>query len=171
MLNFGEYSVKKVKTFMGHEGGGYNADLYRGKKKVATVIDQGDGGEPYIYWVDVEAKIVPITITNHKDEKCTFHGTPEQKLFKEHLETLPLQKEFDMELRVSDDWFLSALVEAYEEGEQLRKWCKKKTVLKLNGQGDGEYSVLPQPYDHNQKASWEKVMGDKLVEIINERFL
>lgn len=49
------YSVKGVKTFRGHEGIGYNASLYKGKKKIAFVIDDASGGDSHIEEEDIEA--------------------------------------------------------------------------------------------------------------------
>jgi len=40
-----DYSVKKVIEFEGMDGSGYNATLYRGSKKIAFIIDEGNGGE------------------------------------------------------------------------------------------------------------------------------
>ena len=59
-MDFGEYSVKNVKTFKGmEECGGFNADLYRGKKKIAFCIDEDCGGEVLIRWID-KAEIEPL---------------------------------------------------------------------------------------------------------------
>ena len=50
LLRNSDFSVKKLKTFNGHEGMGANADIYWRKYKVADFIDEGNGGEPYVYW-------------------------------------------------------------------------------------------------------------------------
>jgi len=50
LLRKSNFSVKKLVTFNGHEGHGANADVYWMKLKVATFIDEGNGGEPYVYW-------------------------------------------------------------------------------------------------------------------------
>lgn len=47
------YSVKNVKTFVGMEGQGYNATLYRDGVAVATVIDDATGGPIMIQWKDL----------------------------------------------------------------------------------------------------------------------
>ena len=38
-------TLKKIKTFIGHEGYGLNADLYLDDVKVAFVLDDANGGE------------------------------------------------------------------------------------------------------------------------------
>jgi len=55
-LDTATYEVKAVKFFIGIEGQGYNANLYRNGKKVAFVIDAGDGGCVTIQWASEEAK-------------------------------------------------------------------------------------------------------------------
>lgn len=44
--------LKGVKTFMGMEGYGLNANLYLNGKKVAFVLDEGNGGELSISFTD-----------------------------------------------------------------------------------------------------------------------
>lgn len=46
------YTVKGIKTFVGMEGHGYNATLYRDGKKVAFVIDDASGGPLQVEWTD-----------------------------------------------------------------------------------------------------------------------
>tara|TARA_R110000868_G_scaffold104075_1_gene286224 strand:+ start:318 stop:770 length:453 start_codon:yes stop_codon:yes gene_type:complete len=44
------YTVKSVKTFHGHDGYGWECNLYNGKQKIATVVEDGWGGELKFYW-------------------------------------------------------------------------------------------------------------------------
>ena len=39
-----DFSVKSVKTFMGREGYGVNANIYYKNRKIGHIIDSGDGG-------------------------------------------------------------------------------------------------------------------------------
>jgi len=170
-IEFGDYSVKKVKSFQGREGYGYNADLYWGTKKVASILDEGCGGEAWVYWDDIEEEKVDITRTDYKGEKHTYRGTPEEKILREHIETIPLQEsEYSKDgFRVDLTCFLSALVGNYEEQRQLKRWCKKKTVLHLKTQKPGEYTTLSVPYDPEMKSTLEQQFD--IAEIVNERFL
>ena len=62
-------TVAKVKSFIGNEGYGFNADLLADGKKVAFVMDAAWGGEYEFDWVNPEAqaqveayvKSLPIT--------------------------------------------------------------------------------------------------------------
>jgi hypothetical protein len=55
------YSLKKVKTFRGHDGTGLNADVYYQNKHIAYFTDAADGGEPDIDFTpaakDLEAEM------------------------------------------------------------------------------------------------------------------
>ena len=51
LLRNSDFTVKKLVTFNGHEGMGANADIYWKNRKVAAFIDEGNGGEPYVYWM------------------------------------------------------------------------------------------------------------------------
>lgn len=44
MVKLGEYKLRNVETFTGHDGYGLNAKLYKGKDWIATVHDGGFGG-------------------------------------------------------------------------------------------------------------------------------
>jgi len=172
-MDFGEYSVKNVKSFQGTDGYGYNASLYRGKKRVAFIIDEGCGGEALVQWEDHASKKVKITCTGYQDKQVTFEGTPEEKLLRGHIESIPRQPSahFPNGLRVDTSWFLSELIGNYEETQQLKRWCKKQTVLKLKGSDRGKYTIIHSPYDKHVKDYVTKEFKDTLEEIVNERFV
>lgn len=48
------YTLKGIKTFDGMEGGGYEANLYLGKKKIASAFNGGDGGCDFFRFVNKE---------------------------------------------------------------------------------------------------------------------
>ena len=49
------YSVKGVKNFIGEDGRGFNASLYRDGKKIALVSDMADGGPIRFDWDDYKS--------------------------------------------------------------------------------------------------------------------
>jgi len=51
MIRNSKFSVKGVKTFRGMEGYGINANLYYENKKIAFLLDSGNGGCMDIDWV------------------------------------------------------------------------------------------------------------------------
>lgn len=50
------YTVKNVKNIPGRRGIGYNANLYKDNKKIASIYDEGFGGQPIIDWVEFKFK-------------------------------------------------------------------------------------------------------------------
>lgn len=126
------YTIRNVKTFMGHEGPGYNIVLLRDGQKVAEVIHEGNGGEPYIYWQDIEAEQVKANVTNNKGEPLSFFSTPEGKIFYEFLETLPRQKAteemkeyFPDGLKMDEDLYMWQLLEEHEQAKEVKRYLNK----------------------------------------------
>ena len=147
--DFGAYSVKNVKSFMGREGYGYNATLYRGKNKIAFLIDSANGGE------------VSIEFINKDNEK---------ELLEKHLKTL-LQVDSEIgKLNVDAGWFVTACVEKWENERDLRKMkrqCQTKTLFRTSNSTDGRYNIIPSVYDEKMKKHLYKTYGDD-IEIFNE---
>ena len=121
LIKNSDFSVKKLKTFNGHEGVGANAEIWFKRKKVADFIDEGNGGEPYVYYVD-ENKFLLL----------------------EFIETLP---EYSQAEEYSDsdyDWdeerkpwaandVINAIVHVAEERKEFKKTLRKVVGLK-NGE-------------------------------------
>lgn len=61
--------LKAVKTFVGHDGYGLNANLYLNNKKVAFVLDEGCGGELDIQFFDKEKRDEVFAIANRYYKK------------------------------------------------------------------------------------------------------
>lgn len=147
--NFGEYSVKKVKSFMGREGLGYNCDLYRGSKKIGFCMDDAGGGGMYpIEWVDKS----------------------EEKLFNDHVASLPKVKSHGMDLTIDQGWFVEELVNEFElqkDVKKMRKQCETKTLYRPLDAKQGQYYIHAVPYSEQVKGAIIKKHGEK-VEIFNE---
>ncbi len=168
-----DYSVKGVKTFLGMEGYGYNATLYREKKKVATVIDSGDGGETMINWEDRLAKRVELTGRNFSGKEFTYDGTPEEKILIELLAKEPMKKDDDGIMTdgysETEDMFIGSLVTDYEMKKELRRLCKGNVCYKLKSDPAGTYYARKATYSEKAKAILEQEHGDNLDIIYNER--
>lgn len=159
---------------MGTDAPGFNATLYRGDKKIATLIESGGGGCIDYTWLDYKVPRVEIKITDSKGKPHTFSGTPEEKILCEFIETLPLDPPSDIfpeGMKADIDTFVSRLVDGYETEKQLRRWCNTKTVFQLTTNKEGEYKTINRRYNESVKQYIQKKYGDKLKEIVNERFL
>ena len=68
-------------------------------------------------------------------------------------------------LDVDIDWFVSDLVEIYEN----HKLCKGKTLFRLKGDKDDSFRIIKIPYgDPKAKAYLEKYGGKQVIEILND---
>ena len=110
------YEVKNVKTFIGTEGHGFNANLYCDGKKVAFVIDSAHGGCYDYEWVSDAARV--------KAEA--------------HVKTLPGVEMYGTKLEMDMDIFMSELIDAYEEKKQITRMKKTYVVFKTPDCGPGE---------------------------------
>lgn len=180
--DFGDYSVKNIKTFMGREGHGFNANLYRGKKKIAFVIDDASGGEVDVDWT---VGIPPKNKADYPTEKAydkawdSYRNARKEEadLLNAHLAKLPKVKssfgDGKMELTVDSDWFVTELVARWgkEKAEKkIERDCKTKTLFRLEGDKTGQHWIVKAPFDEQVRAYLNKKHGDKLLEIINDRY-
>jgi hypothetical protein len=170
--DFGDYSVKNVKNFMGMDTYGFNCTLYRGKKKIAFCIDDGNGGE-----VNIDFGNPPKDLDDKAGwEKYRAERDYESKLLKDHLATLPkVQSKFgdkSMELTVDQGWFVTELVNQFEKAKEVRKvqrQCQDKTLFRTPDQGQGQYYILKTAWGERVKDHIHQKYG-KDVEIFNEVF-
>ena len=142
------YSVRNIKTFRGMEGSGVNSTLYKDGKKACTVDDEGSGG--CLLWGDWNFQ-TKLNLELGKVGKIACDGFD-----------LPYDADFFVEELISD-----ALL-----NKEYKRKCKKKTlIITKDCKEDGQYIQINFPYSQRVKPELEKRYGDKLVEIINERFI
>ena len=109
--NKGEYSVRGIKSFRGTDGIGYNASLYRGGKKIAFVIEEGNGGEADFHWFD----------------------KAEEPILRAFVDALPpVKSEFDgRDLKMDYGWFVTELVDEVENEQKQRRACKTHVLWRV----------------------------------------
>ena len=141
------YTVKNVKSFQGREGDGFKCSLYLDGKKIGTVIDTADGG------------MVDFYLDNGEKEKLDAHCL-----------TLPKVKSkyFLNGLTVDADIFVSELVSKYEVKQKIKRWCKTKTVFRLDDDKEDSYNVLKIPFSDKVKEHILKEYAGKNPIIMNE---
>ena len=66
--------------------------------------------------------------------------------------------------------YINLLLEDYEEEQQVKRWCKKMTVVRLEGDKPGEFHTYKKIYD-SEFAQRIRTTEPKLLEIINERYI
>lgn len=68
--NYGGFALRKAKTHEGREGIGLNADIHLNGRKVAHVLDDGNGGCFRYYWTDHDARraFLAVAKAQHPDD-------------------------------------------------------------------------------------------------------
>jgi len=148
-IDFGEYSIKNIKTFKGMEGmGGFNLTLYRGKTKVAIIINDDCGGCNMYHF-------------------CNGNGDynrEEREIFDAHVAKV-IEDDFE-----PDDQFIDHLFNKTTNDRRFKRLCKKQTLFRIKGDAEGEYRVYNHIYDAGMKAHMEKQYGDKIIEVLNDQY-
>lgn len=167
--DFGDYAVKSVKSFVGNEGYGFNANLYRNGKKIGFCYDDaGGGGMHPIDWLG--------TPNSHDDkdgwEKWRKFRDEEQRLLDLHIAGLPKveSEHCDGGLTVDESWFVTELVSKWErerDMKKLLKQCKTKTLFRHSKCKFGGYVIMSAICDEKTRAKLKKDYGED-VEIFND---
>ena len=162
------FSVKNYKTWTGREGVGAEATLYKDGKKFGWVIDEGNGGE------------VSLNVTGENFRITT-----------EFLETLPRYTFNDYwKDQYKEDWdgeegskleswkafrFADVMLNVAEEAKHLRKLCKTKLVVSV--EGDSDFGVFDAKWPKDTYAQLQimsqltKQLQPKVItEFVNKRF-
>jgi len=163
--NFGDYEVKGVKSFVGMDGYGFNATLYRKGKKVAFCIDEGCGGEVRIDWLAKTPKDV-----DDKEGWKKYHAAVkvEEDLLDAHIATLP---EVDG-LKIDAGWFVTDCVSKYEldrDARKMKKQCQTKILFRTSKQKNGGYMIIDAPFSDKAREHVLNKYG-KDTEIFNDVF-
>jgi len=180
-IDFGEYTAKNVKGFKGTDGDGYSADLCRGTKKVASIVDNADGSMVNIWWKDTEGERVKISVPRLDGSLHTYKGTPDEKIFRDHMNNLPPYPydKWTKEMTgkdygtVDEGIFLGALIDKHDNDKRCKRLCRTKTLFTVKGEDDTFYTYNA-PYNQKTKERITSICSDRnqqLDEIINERFL
>lgn len=148
------YTVKGIKTFIGMEGHGYNASLYRDGKLVAFVIDDASGGPLQVEWKDAKDGLVEVQTKAYDGKPWTVKMTREEKRLHDHATSLPpsVCEWTDpatgkaAELDMTSDLFIEGLV----NDALLLKDVAKMTKGKVTFVRDGKlYTVKCEPTPAN----------------------
>ena len=161
IINNCKFQVKGVKTFTGREGYGINANLYYENKKVAFLLDSGNGGCLDIDWN-----------WGSKDDKPYVPAiVKEAKLYLESLvNTLP-KKSMWGEYDFDDEGIMNALVDDYLAKQDFKKCLNKVSVLTDKNQ-IGSYKAKASDLDktfnfkEGKMTFREYVLKDKSVKLI-----
>ena len=164
--------MRKVKTFRGREGDGFNAELCRDGKPVAFVMDDANGGMYRWEWYDRSEPRVKKTVEGYDGKPFERTMTPEEAKLEDHVATLPKESwEYDAELHaVTDEIFVGGLVDDVANDKRMKRLCKTKVLFRLAGDKEGEYRTVKAAYDARVKEWMAGKYGDKVVEVLNDKY-
>lgn len=147
-----QFEIKNIRTFRGMEGYGVNSTLYRNGKKLCNCDDSGDGG-----CLDFSEYSV------------------QEKLDKELAKFIGKVKFVDKDDSMTNDYdaetFVNDLLAIADENKQLKSKCKKNTLVVTTECKEGQFAQWNHLFTPEFKIHLQKHYGNKLVEIINERYL
>jgi hypothetical protein len=139
----------KIAESLSRDSTAFTADLIVDDEHIAYLRDDGRGGAIFI---------------DHA-EGCR----DKVQAFEEWCETLPPRESYE-DLPMSAELFIGDLLEEWEENKFLKRLCRTKTVIRLEGDRAGEYTTFKKAYDA-EFAKYLRSTETGLVEIYNERFL
>lgn len=135
------YTIKAVKTFHGHDGYGWEANLYHGKTKIALVVEDGYGGGLQFYFTDEKAPRIKTNGLDFKDEAHTFNDTPSESALRTFCITLPKWELYNGKMKHTDmEIFVDGLVQAKLTEKDVKKLLKKVAIF-----DDGEVYTYNRP--------------------------
>ncbi len=148
------YSVKGVKSFQGREGLGFECSLYKDGKRLGTVTDVANGGGQL---------------------QMNLKTREQETELEDYCKTLPQlsymndgkEKFFDSDPCI----FVGGLVDKWETNKTHKRWCKKATVFRIDGDKEGQYRSISTKFDARVKAHLDKKYPDKGLYILNEHLV
>jgi len=151
------YTVKGVKSFIGNEGHGFNATLYRDGKAVAFVYDDASGGPVAFEWKDRDGGLVEVETRTHDGRPWTVKMTHEERAYHTFVSAMPKQSFEGMELDVTMDIHVSDLVNDALLLKDVARMTKGKVAfIKADGK---LYTAKCEPHAENIAAIKAKHVG------------
>lgn len=152
------FSLKGLKKWSTHDGGGYQFTLTVNGKPVALITNEGRGGPLRFDWEGITPNgnvFVPTHATPAQrrviEAKAKVAREAKAKL-DEIVAAAPEVEAYGMMLKPNADWFMEELVNHAD----LVRVCKRKTAFRLPEDGDHQFHVLNAPYTPEVKAYIER---------------
>lgn len=133
-----------IHTRLSEETRCFTADIVVDGKVIGEVENRGNGGCNMYFWKDRKAGEALQKFAEQKYPQYTF----------EQIDSL-----------------IEDIIVEMELAKQLKRWCVKDTVIKLKEHKEEDFIKVRVPYSPIVAQRLRKEYGNRLVEIINERFL
>jgi hypothetical protein len=151
------YEIRKFKSFRGMEGLGFDLDLHRDGRRVATVLDGGNGGMVDFRFVsdDELGRFTQAALAHAAANPDPDDGirNPEDK----------------RALSCSREVLIGAMADALETERRFRRACKTKTMAQVGDEiGSDQFLVFRKPFSPEVKAAIVAKYPGKRVLFLNE---
>ena len=141
----------KIANNMSQETVAFTADLWVNNAKIADLRNDGRGGPNHI---------MPIMVKN----ESTIDRI---RAFEKWCEAQPPCDDLPM----TADFYISLMLERFEMDKEYRKLCKTKTLIRRKGNREDQFHVWPHRYCPELATHIRQVEGNRLLEIVNERYI
>lgn len=140
------YKIRKLKSFEGHEGLGFNCELVRDNKPVAYAINDASGGGVDFRWYDNAQPKVDINTYDHQGKPHTYKGTPEEKLFV--MQANKFFYEFmGSQHRHNAETYIEGLIDDYTLDRRFKRLSRTRTIFRLMEDKPDAWRTLDKPYN------------------------
>lgn len=157
MLKIEDFSLQAVKTFKGMEGHGFNANLMVKGKKIAEIIDSGNGGEMNIHYIGQSRFTPPKELADYlSSPEAVKLGNDREMVIRKKYPELYTKEPMPTKWCVAD--FVEYLLEKHVNNKQVSRLAKRYgLVYRTNGSSDLGYFKVPKNH------RWTQAYYDKLV--------
>lgn len=138
------YTIKNLKTWNTHDGGGYSCTLYCDGEKIALVLNEGVGGETQIMTLDVNSPKVEIDgyYDEENDRQFRHWVTPNYAKLDAFCKTLPKWDCLGKMVHMEPSLYIEELISETQYQKKLTNAKKKGIVFKLKDYDKYTFGVL-----------------------------
>lgn len=138
------YTIKNLKTWNTHDGGGYSCTLYCDGEKIALVLNEGVGGETQITTLDVNSPKVEIDgyYDEENDRHFRYWVTPNYAKLDAFCKTLPKWDCLGKMVHIDPSLYIEELISETQYQKKLTNAKKKGIVFKLKDYDKYTFGVL-----------------------------
>lgn len=161
------YTLAAIKTFTGREGYGLNANVMRDGKRIATVIDSGNGGEMSVYFDGATRE------EKDANEKAFYAFTKADYDQRDgHAKWVESMKQYGADVAaqsahaIAENW-INRMADLHASRKRLARLSKTQTLFIVKGEKKGTMRTLKQPYSPAAEAWIRNKYGAQVGVILN----
>lgn len=132
-----KFTLNGIKTFVGREGYGLNANILKDGKKVGVVLDDARGGE-----VDIDFKDRNIDAEFHAFTAAWFDANGEREKSLARLAewgSAVTPETYNPSAQSMAETWINNFVDSAKEEKWMKAQAKKKTLFRIKGDKPGEW--------------------------------